>query len=273
MAHRTKAELIGQVIQRLAAGRFAIKQDGDKEVITVFNYGPTFAEKEAAFRVYLEELHNMTYEMEPDDPNAAWESPFPEENWSDFWTEQLLTLWLGDGLPSGIAKSFKGQSYERVISKLYDVSDKVIKGRSISLVASRERLASLEEGLREAEIIDQENGEPMDLVTESYATQIGSRFPRMMQRAGQLRALSIADQPPADVQSYLKEATRCYICGFYVASLVLCRSAIEFAIRERPGGTRKIGEAIAASTFKGRHTRQADCLGEGRAALGPGGLA
>jgi hypothetical protein len=55
----------------------------------------------------------------------------------------------------------------------------------------------------------------------------------MIQRAGQLRALSAADQPPTDVQSYLQEATRCYIWGFYVASLMLCRSAIEFAIRER----------------------------------------
>jgi Domain of unknown function (DUF4145) len=233
MADRTKAELIGQVIQRLAAGRFAIKKDRDREEITVFSYGPTFAEKEAFFRSYLSQLHDMTYEMEPDDPNASWESPFLEENWSDFWTEQLIALWLGGDVPPSIAEHFKGQSYEQVVSLLYDALDTGMKERSSSFVNARERLASIEEALREAETMDQEDGETLDLVAENYALQIWSRFTRIVRRADQLRVLGIADRPLTDVQSYLQEATRCYIWGFYVASLVLCRSAIEFAIRDR----------------------------------------
>jgi hypothetical protein len=34
------------------------------------------------------------------------------------------------------------------------------------------------------------------------------------------------------VQCYLEEASKCYIYGHFIACLVICRSAIEFALRE-----------------------------------------
>jgi hypothetical protein len=233
MASRTKAELIGQILQRVADGQFVVTKEADVEVITIRNSGISFEEKELAFRNLLSQLDELHGEMDPDDPHGDWESPLLEENWSDWWTEKLIAVWLGSDVAPNVAARLKGLTYEQVISKLYDVCSNSERKQWSSLINARERLASLEEKLREAEILDRQRLEVPDAIARIYARQIGVRFPRMAQRAEQLRVLGAEAEPPPDVQNYLQQATRCYIWGFYIGSLVLCRSAIEFALRER----------------------------------------
>ncbi len=71
-----------------------------------------------------------------------------------------------------------------------------------------------------------------DVVTAEYATQIAKLFPKMVRRAETLRALPASAAVPAQVQQYLREASKCYVLGRFVACLLVCRSAIEFGLRD-----------------------------------------
>ena len=58
-------------------------------------------------------------------------------------------------------------------------------------------------------------------------------FPEMVSRLTSLRMLPISTKLPSDLSRYLRESARCYFFGQLLASLVLCRSAIETAVKDR----------------------------------------
>ncbi len=82
----------------------------------------------------------------------------------------------------------------------------------------------------ERRLLKREQGESPDMVTMGYARRLGRLFPRMVERAETLRVLPAQEPVPGEVQDYLREASRCYIYGQFIACLIVCRSAIEFAI-------------------------------------------
>ena len=51
--------------------------------------------------------------------------------------------------------------------------------------------------------------------------------------APEFRMLSASREVPESLQRYLIEASRCYIYGHFLASLIVCRSAIEEAVKRR----------------------------------------
>ncbi len=114
MAERTKAELIGDVLERMAQDRFEFDDDGDGEVIVIKNYGATFAEMEDFFGdeiLELEAIQEDIHSRDPNDPRAQW--PL-EENWSDWWTEQLLTVLIA---AQNAAQVFQSGLRERAIRR------------------------------------------------------------------------------------------------------------------------------------------------------------
>ncbi len=58
-------------------------------------------------------------------------------------------------------------------------------------------------------------------------------FPKMVSRLTSLRILPVTTKLPSYLIRYLRESARCYFFGQCLASLVLCRSAIETAVEER----------------------------------------
>ena len=124
MPERTKAELIAQVLERMAQGRFEVGDDDEGEVITIQNYGATFEQMEDFFGEYLgdlEDLREAIEETDPEDPRAA--APL-EDNWSDWWTEQFLARLFKNFDQEGIRKvtePLRGLSYEEVLSLVYSV--------------------------------------------------------------------------------------------------------------------------------------------------------
>ncbi len=70
-------------------------------------------------------------------------------------------------------------------------------------------------------------------VVRKYAAELRELFPRMVGRAEILRLVSTGRKVPNHVRRYLEEASRCNIYGNFLASLVLCRSAIEAAAKDR----------------------------------------
>jgi len=70
-------------------------------------------------------------------------------------------------------------------------------------------------------------------VVAHYADEISHLFPKLIRRAERLRVVPTQEKVPPEVRRYLEEASKCYIYGRFIACIIVCRSAIEFAIRER----------------------------------------
>lgn len=70
-------------------------------------------------------------------------------------------------------------------------------------------------------------------IVAHYANEISHLFPKLIRRAEQLRIVPTEEKVPPEVRHYLEEASKCYIYGRFIACIIVCRSAIEFAIRDR----------------------------------------
>ncbi|MFQ5804574.1 MAG: hypothetical protein ACE5JQ_16920 [Candidatus Methylomirabilales bacterium] len=224
-----KAELVGQLLQRLAEDRFDFDHDGHGEVVLVKNYGPTFEEMEEYFADHLIELDELQEisEENPDDPRTQGDI---RENWSDYWTEQLTALVFGPEEGRKQAESLRGMDYGEVISRLYSALKQLPERLPEYLRHVREQITDRENEKLERQILAICEKSSTNLVAAAYARQLGRRFSRMVNRAEQLRALPAIQRVPAAAQTCVKEATRCYIYGQFIACLVICRSAIEFAL-------------------------------------------
>jgi len=65
-----------------------------------------------------------------------------------------------------------------------------------------------------------------------YVNEFGTSLPEVVGRARGLRMVTPRRNVPDGVQKYLFAASRCYIYGQFLASLVLCRSAIEYSVKD-----------------------------------------
>lgn len=90
-------------------------------------------------------------------------------------------------------------------------------------------------GAREMEAaVDTCPGEFLSLyVVRKYAAEFKERFPHMIERGQELRLIPAGKGVPDHIRHYLEEASRCFIYGHFLASLLVCRSAIEAAAKDR----------------------------------------
>ena len=70
-------------------------------------------------------------------------------------------------------------------------------------------------------------------VVRKYAAEFKELFPQMIERAGCLQLIPAAKNVPDHIRRYLEEASRCFIYGHSLGSLLVCRSAIEAAAKDR----------------------------------------
>lgn len=101
------------------------------------------------------------------------------------------------------------------------------------VVEQREGFSS--PGAREIErAFDTSPGELLSLyVVRKYARELKETFPQMVERAQLLRLIPTSKNVPNHVRRYLEEASRCHVYGNFLASLLLCRAAIEAAAKDR----------------------------------------
>ncbi len=71
-----------------------------------------------------------------------------------------------------------------------------------------------------------------DAIVFQCLTDGAARLPGMVKRIEELRVLTARVEVPEEVQNYLEEASRCFVSGNFLACLIVCRSAIEFAMRD-----------------------------------------
>ena len=110
----------------------------------------------------------------------------------------------------------------------------------------RETLASDDELNKERTLLAADEEEVDAELRAFYGRELARLFPKMVRRAGRLRVLAASESVHDQLQEYLKEATKCFIYGRYIACLAVCRAAVEFGVRDFliRSGKRKELEAL-----------------------------
>jgi hypothetical protein len=70
-------------------------------------------------------------------------------------------------------------------------------------------------------------------VAEYVIGEMSESFLGIVERLSTFQVTAVTDAVPAAVKQYAREACRCYLHGFFSASLILCRSCIESAIETK----------------------------------------
>jgi len=101
----------------------------------------------------------------------------------------------------------------------------------------REAVSSLEgfTGKLEKAIVDWLQRDPEEwryFVDDFYSHEVVANIPRMVSRFVRLCPALAGVIPSGEVSVYLREATRCFIYGFFQASIALCRAALEAGLNE-----------------------------------------
>jgi hypothetical protein len=188
----------------------------------------------------------LVHRNKQDDPELIEEtlkSMLPQEDWEallslkEFRTPERLELVLDRLLlldeASRGRQELKATDWPGILRFLHGefkepnpLSDKLID----FLVKAREgfstTLESSIEGMLRPNVLS-------ELITNRYIREVRNLLPRIVKRATLLRLLPARYEVPEDVDRYLKEASRCFIYGHFLASLFLCRSAIISATKDR----------------------------------------
>lgn len=133
-------------------------------------------------------------------------------------------------LEKAIPSIIKGLD-EEVVSALAGGPLQSVFGRY--LIQARKSLVSRGDVSAEQTFLATASDTVKDCIALACVAEFAGRFPRIVSRFERLRMLGANATFPVDVQRYLDEATRCFVSGEFIACLLICRSAIEFALRYR----------------------------------------
>lgn len=188
----------------------------------------------------LRKLGEGDYHFTAEGPDGGWELNLwecPEGDLSpeDAEVFKKLAKAIVDGrlAPEIILQHMEGSPEspsEEHISGLLQSTLKTAIGRC--LIEARRRLGTASEAKFEALAVRQTPQDLSDSIALGLLGDIATMFPKMVKRAEELRVLGIEYPVPDEVQRYTDEFSRCYIFGRYFASLLVCRAAIELALRD-----------------------------------------
>jgi hypothetical protein len=229
VVERPKAEIVARVLERIAEGRYGADIDENGEWITFPDYGPTFLEREEYFSEQLGQLEKMRDESEAQDGDSAL-----AEDWSDFWTLKLLEQDPFNGKDiERFLPILKGKPYEEVITYLYDVLTGNLEEAERLLAAGRETIPKSEASGVSGDLDEEFSDDMHERLSSFHARRLSKQFPKVIDRAVGLALLTADHEVPAKVRRYIEEASKSYFNGQWIACLMVCRSSIEFAIRDR----------------------------------------
>jgi len=243
MKDRAKSELISQILERLSQDRFEIENYGEGEIVTVKNYGPTIVEIEQYFGYPLRKLYPLQDKMLSDvcaeraEFNDLLHGIPLELHWSNWWTFQLFNLIFGEercnecnlSAPSHL----ETQDYVMIITELYEEISKAVTEKVKTIFQARVSLSGADvERIEHQFLTVNSPDEQSDRLAGAVALRLSRVFPKLVHRTEQLRLLPVDMNAPDEVRRYLAEATWCFIYGQFVACLIVCRSAIELALRD-----------------------------------------
>jgi hypothetical protein len=229
VVERPKAEIVARVLERIAEGRYGADIDENGEWIIFPDYGPTFLEREEYFSEQLGELEKMHDVSEAQDSDSTL-----AEDWSDFWTLKLLEQDPFSGRSNErFSPILRGKSYEEVITYLYDVLTGNLEEAERLLAVGRETIPKSEASGVSGDLDEDFSDDMPERLSSFHARRLSKQFPKIIDRAVGLALLTADHEVPAKVRRYIEEASKSYLSGQWIACLMVCRSSIEFAIRDR----------------------------------------
>lgn len=224
------AEIVARALERIAEGGYTLSKNDDDgtEVITIFETDETpdehFAESLAILRQWREKS------------GEAASGIALEDEWSDQWTLRLLVTQCYDTEDVlNIFPLLEGKCYRDVLTSLYELEKQSLRDIQGMLGAGREtiRKPTPPESLVNSIA-------PLDSWTDLrahltvfHARRLSKQFPKIVDRAEKLSLLRTDYDVPDGVRQYIEQASACYLQGLLIACLIVCRSAIEFAVRDR----------------------------------------
>ena len=152
---------------------------------------------------------------------------------SDEDTKVALTEILGTKIGWHIADQLLGADWGKIVTLVYWQIRRFGESIGEILIRDREGISS-NAGSELEDSIQINRPDALPMFTErKYARELVSLFPNMVSRGETLRLLPAVEAGPKNLATLLKEASRCFIYGHFLASLFLCRSAIETALEDR----------------------------------------
>lgn len=123
----------------------------------------------------------------------------------------------------------------RYLNELFAVSRQIGKGAGYLIAKEREGFSS-PFGTQLESYLEHRYPTNLDfLAAEKCVAEFGELLPKLVKRATapEFRLLAASKNVPESVKRYLIEASRCYLFGDFLACLIVCRSAIEEAVKQR----------------------------------------
>lgn len=96
----------------------------------------------------------------------------------------------------------------------------------------REHEAELRAALAQFASVHGGESHDADEIEARYAREVVGKLRKIVRRASRLDKISPPRQPSGPLERYFQEAHDCYLYGFHVACVVLCRALLERALKE-----------------------------------------
>ncbi len=212
----TETELIAWVIPLIADGCYVVGMKRGVRTLTVRDDEPDLDFMEGA----------LLYKRKPE--QIATLNQAKEQCTADNIL-RCCVAYLGQVLGPQIAQQIETPEYWRLVVGVFEQERILLRSIQKIFVGERERLSS--------DIMEAIESGAFPEATElalvgTYAREVAELFPKLVERATTLSILAATSKPPKKVQHYLAEATKCFIYGRFISSLVMCRGALEEGIRD-----------------------------------------
>lgn len=212
----TEADLIAWAIPLIADGCYVVGVRKGARTLTVRDDEPDIDFMEGA----------LLYKRKPDQVAALKQA---KEQCTADNILRCCVAYLGRVLGPQIAQQIETPEYWRLVVGVFEQERILLRSIQKIFVGERERLSS--------EIMEAIESGAIPEATEAalvgtYAREVAELFPKLIERAAALSILAATSKPPKQVQHYLEEATKCFVYGRFISSLVMCRGALEEGIRD-----------------------------------------
>lgn len=222
MAKRNRAnpdeiELIAWAMPRIAQGHYTWRDDSEGKELVVTETSLTSEQiLDALCFGRPEEEQQVLLRLQDDCSLTA--------------VRHALVLLLGEKLGTMCLTQFEEKQFEEippqfrcplVLHVAYEQQKRLINSIQRIFVKEREGLTSGFGSQTLAYIESHALPEATAVaIVSHYAEELSRLFPKIIRRAEQLNVLPTEERAPIEVQTYLKEASKCYMYGQFIACLI-----------------------------------------------------
>ena len=226
--------LIPWVLERIVNDEYDVSRDSEGQIESV-DFNPFYGELKKRFEV-IESALLASIPEEKREALLSLKGGYTRES----LTHAMTKLWGPVGGP-WIAERLAGATWEEIVRQI-DYTYKALwegegkwEGIGPKLAQKREGFGTASDAWLEKDILLTQPESLRMHLEKKYARDLIKLFPKIVKRADSdlQRLLKQSVEPSDMVKRYVNEAMRCYIYGHFLASLLVCRAAIEASLEDR----------------------------------------